>query len=155
MKKLLIILLLLPVIGFCQKTKIKKDQTYSLNWTEKNNSPQTLLNSDIHYTLTEGSTATYVFNTTKAKIYFEGCDNHSVARINIRNAGNTVIATHDFDTYVNTGGTTGCGTPEQIEYEFTGLAAGQKTAEIIFLSDDLGQTPQRTSIAVDGGKFYD
>lgn len=125
--------------------------SYSLNWTEDNTALQIMTNQDVHYTLTEGSTATFEFTNSKADFYYEGCETHGTARFEVLNASAVVIATADVLTYVNTPCTTGT----RETHTFTGLAAGTKTARVTFFSDDLGQTPPRNSIVFDGGKFYD
>ncbi len=124
---------------------------YSANWQEDNTSPITLIDDDSHYTITIGSTAlSPQFNTTKAKVYFEGCDNHGVAQIDVLDASQVVIATTDFDTFRETGAGT-CDAGFQIEHEFTGLAAGTKTVRVTFDSGDA----TKNSIVLDGGRFYD
>lgn len=128
--------------------------TYSLNWEEDNDAAIVMNNLDVHTTFTTGSTATFQFTNAKAKFYLEGCDNHGIARLEILNAGNSVIATHDLNTFAETGSGI-CDAATRIEYEFTGLAAGTKTARVTFQTADLGQTPPRNCIVFDGGRFYD
>ena len=128
--------------------------TFSLNWTEDNDALIVMNQQDVHVTFVEGSTATYQFTNSKAKFYMEGCDNHGIARLEILNAGMSVIASHDLDNFSETGSGV-CDAGVRIEYEFTGLAAGTKTARITFLTEDLGQTPPRNCIVFDGGRFYD
>lgn len=127
--------------------------TYSLNWLENNNALQIFNQQDVHYTLTVGSTATYIFNTTNATLYVESCDNHSVGRFEILNAGNTVIATQDINMFAETGSGT-CDAGVRTSVNFTGLAAGQKTARVTLFSIDNSQTPPRNSLVFDGGRFF-
>ncbi len=123
--------------------------SYSTNWTEDNTALQIMTNQDVHYTTTLLSTVTSPeFTNSKAKLYFEGCDTHGVARIDILNASDVVIATHDFDT--NTADVCITGNGVRLEYEFTGLAAGTKRARVTYQSAGSGN-----SIVVDGGRFYD
>ena len=128
--------------------------TFSTGWQEDNTALQIMTDQDVWTTFAEGSTATYQFTEANATFYLEGCNNHGVAKLEILNAGMSVIATHNLDTYVS--GTGVCATGAvRLSHTFSGLAAGTKTARVTFLSDDLGQTPPRNCITFDGGRFYD
>lgn len=127
--------------------------SYTVNWTEDNTGTSEMIDLDSHYTFTV-TTATATspeFTNAKAKIYFEGCQSHGIAQIDILNASDVVIATHDFDTY----NAVDCNSAIQVEYEFTGLAAGTKRARVFLKTVDLGATPPKNSLVLDGGKFSD
>ena len=128
--------------------------SYTINWNEDNTGAISMIDDDTHYTttLTTATATSPEFTNAKAKIYLEGCDQHGVALLEILNASNVVIDSHEFDTYTSEP----CGgAPVQLEYEFTGLAAGTKRARVSLFSVNTGTTPPRTSIALDGGRFYD
>lgn len=124
---------------------------YSVNWTEDNTALAVMNNSDVHYTATTGSTATFQFTNSKADFYYEACNQHGIAKFEVLDAGLSVIATADVDTY----SAVDCNSGTRETHSFTGLAAGIKTARVTFLTADLGQTPPRATIAIDGGKFFD
>lgn len=127
---------------------------FSLGWEEDNDALQIMNQQDVHTTFTTGSTATFQFTNTKADFYYEGCDNHGIARLEILNASMVVIATADVNGFSETGSGI-CDAAVRLSHTFSSLAAGTKTARITFLTDDLGQTPPRNCFVFDGGKFYD